>query len=70
MLRNISKDEMIEKYRQALALYADTNNWIGNVFRLQQDMNNDDCAGKFCLNGEIARQALLYNENRKVNDDK
>lgn len=67
MLRNLTKDEIIEGYRNALKKYADDSNWKGSFFTLDEDINHDDCSGLYCHNGEIARGALQnYNENSRV----
>ena len=68
-MRNMTSDEMIAKYREALAFYADPQNWAGGLMNSHLDMNRDDCSGLYCKFGEVARQALLYNENMTINED-
>lgn len=70
MLRNSTKDELIDRYRKALSFYADPNKWSGNKFLLQKNINYDDCSGLYLRSGEIARQALLFNENASIPERK
>jgi len=66
MLRHITKDEIIQKLRAALAIYAHAPYWYKNEFYMKYDVNQDSCSGNYMKNGEIARQALQYNENTMV----
>jgi len=57
--RKLTNDEIINGLREALKFYANSENWNGQVFKMD-DLCKDDCAGSFRKSGEKARQALDY----------
>lgn len=68
MMRYLTKDEIIAKYREALAFYADPTCWQGNRMCEACDQNRNDCSGLYLNNGEVARQALQINEGTYINE--